>query len=264
MNIKKKISGFIAAAICCTMLTGTAVYAEGYPVKAGSSQSSSSSENKSIWDETKEIAGASYNSKYIKWVKKYSEKEQKNTVSFGKSRTKKAFEKFYKASSKEEIQVKLNIINKTEIASIVIKDDNIKVVMYTDGSAFALYSNPKKITMLDIGEKEKIVMPLTDDDYDDLGLDTDDLTSETDINESFGIKDNAKGKLFKFKSNDKIYYYEEFESGDYYGKLGFLFTEKGTPIAVNVDGDIACFRMYYKVDDSEFDIPKGYKTVDYD
>ncbi len=263
MKNKKKISVLIAAAICCAVLSGTAVYAEDYPVKAGSSPSSSSSEDKSIWDEAKEIAGASYNSKYIKWVKKYSEKEQKNTVSFGKSRTKKVYENFYKACSKEEVQVKFNIINKTEIKSIAIKDDNVKVVMYTGGSAEALYSNPQKITMLDIDEKEKLVMSVTDEDYDDMGLNADDLASEMK-DEDFGINDDTKGKVFKFKNNNKIYYYEEFETDDYGGTLGFLFTEKGTPLAINEDGETACFRMYYKVDDSEFDIPKGYKTVDYD
>ena len=80
----------------------------------------------------------------------------------------------------------------------------------------------------------------------------------------FDIAENAKGKIFKFKSDDKIYYYEEFDTDSYYGNVGFVFTEKGTPIAMVFNNTAFCMSFKTTVDDSEFDIPKGYKTVDID
>ncbi|MCM1380545.1 MAG: hypothetical protein NC192_01300, partial [Muribaculaceae bacterium] len=76
----------------------------------------------------------------------------------------------------------------------------------------------------------------------------------------FGIDDNAKGSLFKIKSGEKIYYYEEFEC-EKYGVVGFLFTEKGTPIGMREDGEYYCFRFSSAVDDNDFAVPDGFDEL---
>lgn len=43
--------------------------------------------------------------------------------------------------------------------------------------------------------------------------------------------------------------------------FGFLFDSKGSPLAFINDGSPCCFIVSYNVDDSEFDIPSGYKKV---
>ena len=66
----------------------------------------------SVWSETKALTTAKYNSNYIKWVEKYSAKDTKNTVTFGKSRTKKFYEKQLKTLNAEEPQFALNLVTK--------------------------------------------------------------------------------------------------------------------------------------------------------
>lgn len=269
MNIKKKISGFIAAALCCTMLTGTAVYAEDSSLTAAVSTTADygvKAAKKSVWSETKSIAGATYNSNYIKLAEKYSKKEKKKSISFGKSRTKKFFEKFYKNMDAEsdEVEYRFSALTKDEIMSITIKEDKYKVVVYEDGEGMAVYITPKEMTILSVNDKKKMTMPIPEDyDYSEI---TEELTGTgivlDDVNLSVGIDDDEKGKYFKIKSGEKIYYYEEFEYED--DTIGMLFSEKGTPLALASDGFAACFTVSYSVKDSEFNIPKGYKEAEID
>ena len=67
-----------------------------------------------------------------------------------------------------------------------------------------------------------------------------------------------KGKIFRFKSKEKLYYYEEFNGS------GFIFNENGTPLAAYLDGEAYCISFKTTVDDSEFNIPNNYKTVSFD
>lgn len=251
MKFKKVLFSVVSAVLCVTMLLGVAA---------------SAAEKKSVWSETKALTSAKYNSNYIKWMEKYSAKEATNTVSFGKSRTKKFYENQLKAFNSEEPQFLANIIDKDNIVSVAYKGKKIKAVVYEDGTGVAIYADPDKMTLLSVADKQKITMPMTEDiGYEDMidemvgtftTFDNDDYMTD-----DLGVTDKTKGKLFKFKSNDKIYYYEEFE-GSETGKFGFLFNSKGNPIAMSADGLSACFNISFKVSDSEFDIPKGYDEID--
>lgn len=265
MKIKRKISGFIAAVLCCTMLTGTVVYAEDSSLTAavsGEADYGVKAAQKSVWSETKSLAGATYNSNYIKLAEKYNAKEKKNTISFGKSRTKKFYEKFLKEMDSEssEIELRFSLLTKEEIISVTLKDNKYKSVMYSDGEGIAIYMTPKEMTMLSVNDKEKMTLPIPEDfDYDeywaealDMGIVSDDIYLST------GIDDDEKGKYFKIKSGEKIYYYEEFNSE------GILFSEKGTPLAIVSDGFAACLNVSYSVKDSAFDIPDGYTETEID
>lgn len=247
-KLKKAVSAAVAAVMCFTMAFGTVA----------------SADNSDVWKETKALTSAKYNSKYIKLVEKYSQKETKSTVTFAKSKTKKFLDKQIKAIKKDDPQFAVNVINKDEIASVVYKGDKIKMVVYTEGEGLAIYTTPSKMTMLSVSDKEKIVLPLTDDiGYDDMMdemLEKFGSFNDEEYYENLGISDNAKGKYYKIKSDDKIYYYEEFKSSEY-DKYGFLFNEKGTPIAMIGDDAIGCFSLSYNVNDSEFNIPSGYKEV---
>lgn len=248
-KLKKALPAIISAVLCVTMALGITASAA------------------SVWSDAKALTTAKYNSNYIKWVEKYSEKSTKNTVTFGKSRTKKFFDKQIKAIKGKDPQFSVSIVNKEALVSIVYKGSNIKLVMAEEDMGIGMYMTPKKITMLSVGDKQKVTIPVSQDmGYDDIidemldsfmNFDGDDYYAE------LGIAENAKGKLFKFTSGEKTYYYEEFKSSEY-DKFGFLFTEKGTPIAMRGDDIIACFNISYKVDDSEFTVPKGYKETDAD
>lgn len=74
-KLKKALPAIVSAVLCVTMVLGITASAA------------------SVWSETKALTNAKYNSNYIKWVEKYSEKESKNTVTFSKSRTKKYLDK---------------------------------------------------------------------------------------------------------------------------------------------------------------------------
>lgn len=248
-KLKKAFPAIVSALLCVTMALGITASAA------------------SVWSETKALTTAKYNSNYIKWVEKYSEKETKNTVSFGKSRTKKFLDKQIKAVKSDDPQFSVDVITKDVIVSVAYKGKKIKMVVYEDNTGVGMYINSKNMTMVSVGDKAKVTIPVTEDmDYDDImdemlgefmNFDSDDYYAE------LGIAENAKGKLFKFKSGDKIYYYEEFESNEY-DKYGYLFDEKGNPLAMIGDELIACFRMSYNLKDSYFVVPKDYKEIDAD
>lgn len=247
-KIKKALPAIVSAILCVTMVLGITASAA------------------SVWSDTKALTTAKYNSNYIKWVEKYSAKTSKSTVTFGKSRTKKFYEKQVKALNADEPQFALNLVTKDELISVAYKGRKIKMVVYTEGEGVALYMTPKQMTILSVGDKQKVTMDMPKDvKYDEL---VDEMLeqyanfdNDTYFAEDLGISDNAKGKYFKFSSGDKTYYYEEFETDQ--GTAGFLFDSKGNPLAMNADGMAACFQIKYTVKDSEFTVPSGYKTVKY-
>lgn len=240
----KKIAAVIAAAVICLTVAAAPV---------------SAAEQKSVWSEAKALTTAKYNSKYIKWLEKYGEKEAKNTVTYSKSRTKKFIDKIDTKLSKDDSEFSFYLINKETILAAARKNDNFKIVIFdTDMPVnIGLYTDKDYETMLVIEDKLKISDETSDSytpEYGYLAI-VDALDPD--------VKDSAKGKLFKFKSDDKIYYYEEFESKEF-GPMGYLFNEKGTPLAIGIDGEFYCMRLSYTADASEFKIPKEYKEADID
>lgn len=249
-KIKKVLPAVISAVLCVTMLLGVTASAA------------------SVWSETKALTSAKYNSNYIKLAEKYSAKTSKNTVTFSKSRTKKFFDKYVKAAGADEPQYAIHFISKELIMSVAQKGNKMKTVVYLsdgeDSLGMAMYITPKELALLDPSSKEKMTMPIDDDiDYDDLKDELLDLDLDIDsfFSESLGISDNSKGKYFKIKSGEKIYYYEEFSVDG--GKIGFLMDANGNPLAMTDGGTSACFSISYTVKNSEFTVPKGYTEVDY-
>ncbi|MCM1328169.1 MAG: hypothetical protein NC253_01895 [Ruminococcus sp.] len=254
-KLRKIFPAVISAVLCVTMALGIAVSADVFDDKAAA--------DKKIWSETKAIANAKYYPTYIKWAEKYSAKETKNTVSYSKSRTKKFFDKVNNALKADEPQFSLAIIDKESVSCVACKGDKAKNAGCNYGVAMAIYADGNDLTVLSINKKLK-----TADRYEgdtDYGIET--YADIAAFYAAWDIKLNVyfeeEGKIFKFKSGDKIYFYEEFKSGNL-AKVGFLFNEKGTPLAMTVDGSASCVSFKTKVDDSEFDIPKGYKTVNTD
>lgn len=247
-KLKKAFPAIVSALLCVTMALGITASAA------------------SVWSETKALTTAKYNSNYIKWVEKYSEKETKNTVSFGKSRTKKFYEKQLEAFNDKDPQFAVNMITKDEIVSVAYKGRKIKMVVYTEKEGLAIYMDSKQMTLLSVSDKEKMTAPIPDDvEYDSLVDEMLEAYANFDndsyFSEDLGIADNAKGKIFKFTSGENTYYYEQFDT-DNMGSIGFLFDSKGNPLAMNSDGTAICFQIKYTVKDSEFNIPKGYTEMD--
>lgn len=246
-KIKKALPAIISALLCVTMVLGITASAA------------------SVWSDAKALTNAKYNSNYIKWVEKYSQKESKSTVTFSKSRTKKFLDKQIKATKSDDPQTSVSLISKDVLVSVAYKGDSMKLVIYESDMGLAFYANSKEMAMLSIADKKKTTVPVTAEmEYDELIGNMNQSFMDFDSDDYYanlGISENAKGKIFKFKSGDKTYYYEEFKSADY-DKFGFLFTEKGTPIAIIGDNVIACFTISNKIKDSEFTVPDGYKETD--
>ncbi|MCM1024698.1 MAG: hypothetical protein NC395_11680 [Prevotella sp.] len=250
-KFKKALFSIVSAVLCVTMVLGV----------------SASAAEKSVWSETKALTSAKYNSKYINWLEKYSEKESKNTVSFGKSRTKKFYEKQLVELDDKNPQFVVNIIDKETIVSVAYKNKKIKTVAYEDGTGIAIYIDPDNMTMLSVADKQKITMPMTEDiGYEDMLNEMTEafvsFDNESYMSDDLGVTDKTKGKLFKIKSGEKIYYYEEFK-GSEAGKFAFLFDANGNPLAMTSDGMSVCFNVSFSVKDSEFSIPKGYTEMEY-
>lgn len=247
-KIKRTFSAGIAAVMC-------AVISLSVPAAAKTTDSA--------WKETKSLAGASYSSTYIKWVEKYSEKDTTKTVTYSKSRTKKLLDKLEKASEKDEPQFIIKLINNEEIVSAAIKGDKFKATGYIDGEGMAYLGDSKNFTLLDPNDKEKCSLKINKASKSKIWFPNAGEVAESGTALfNFDISENSKGKLFKFKSGEKIYYYEEFKDSSY-GSVGFLFSESGNILAMTNHGDSFCVSVSFKVNDSEFNIPKGYKDVDY-
>lgn len=248
-KIKRTFSAGIAAVIC---------FAVALSVPAAAKT------DDAVWKETKSLAGASYSSTYIKWVDKYREKDTTKTVTYSKSRTKKLLDKLEKASEKDEPQLIIKLINNMEIASAAVKGDKFKATGYIiEGDGMAYVGDSKNITLMDLNDKEKCSLKISKASEYKIWIPTAKHVAQSGaVLFDFDISDNAKGKLFKFKSGEKIYYYEEFKDGTY-GSVGFLFSENGNILAMTNQGDSFCISVSFKVSDSEFNIPKDYKDVDY-
>ncbi|MDE7304034.1 MAG: hypothetical protein K2N60_12015 [Oscillospiraceae bacterium] len=252
-KFKKVLFSVVSAVLCIAMVL---------------SVPASAAEKKSVWSETKALTSAKYNSNYIKWAEKYSAKEAKNTIAFGKSRTKKFYESQLESFDAKDPKFVVNIIDKENILSIACKGKKIKTVEYINGEGTGIYIDNKNMTLLSVGDKVRITMPLTKEfAYDELNemmgevLAFDNNKYMTDV---LGVTDKTKGKLFKFTSNEKTYYYEEFE-GSKAGRFGYLFDSKGNTLAtVNGEGTAVCVSISFSVKDSEFNIPKEYKDIPLD
>lgn len=236
-KLKRIAAVFAAAAICLTSVIGTSV---------------SAAEQKSVWSETKALTTAKYNSKYIKWAEKYSAKETEKTVSYSKSRTKKFYDKMKNTLSKDDAEFTLSLLDNEAILYLACKGEKSKAVLYIGDEGVGIYMDPDKMTLVSVEDKTMASDDMTENYTQDGAAATKDVLD-------FDIEESSKGKIFKFKSNEKVYCYEEFE-GDTYD-VGFLFNEKDKPIAMTIDGDACCFRLSYSVKDSEFDLPKGYTDL---
>lgn len=248
-KLKKFFSAGVAAVMCVTMALSA-------PASAATN---------TAYKNAKALTNASYNSKYIKWVDKYSSQKSSKTISFSKSKTKKFYEDQAKKISVKKPQYSMDLINSDAVVSVAVKNSKMKVVMYMkdgkDEMSLALYVDKKNMTMLSPAKKKKLTIPLPE------GTDVDSLLEESlgsfdnavYMSENLGIADNAKGKYVKFTSDNKTYYYEEFKTND--GKVGFLFDSKGKPLAIT-SGDISlCLKLSYTVADSAVTVPKDYKEA---
>ncbi|MDE7289744.1 MAG: hypothetical protein K2N71_09650 [Oscillospiraceae bacterium] len=247
-KIKRTFSAGIAAVMC-------AVISLSVPAAAKNTDA--------VWKDTKALTGASYSSTYIKLVEKYSEKDTTKTVTYSKSMTKKLLDKLEKAYGKDEPQFTIKLINNEEIASAAVKGDKFKATGYIDGEGMAYLGNSKNFTFLDPNDKEKCSMKINKASESKIWFPNAGEVAESGAELfNFDISENAKGKLFKFKNGEKIYCYEEFKDSNY-GSVGFLFSEGGNILAMTNQGDSFCVSVSFKVNDSEFNIPKDYKDVDY-
>lgn len=250
-KIKRAISTVIAAALC---------FAVSLSVPAAAKN------DDDVWRETKAMAGVKYNSAYIKWLGKYSEKETKSTVAYSKSRAKKFVNKVVKAANADDPQFVLDIAGGDYIVSGAVKGDKFRAVGFIDGEGMAYYCSPENMTFFDINAKEKCAVSADEAYENDFWITDPNDFAETVLTEnifSFYIPDDEKGKLFKIKSGEKTYYCEIF--GNERNRVGFLFSEKGNILAVANEFGSFCVSFSKNADDSLFDVPeKDFKNVKYE
>ncbi len=247
-KFKKILPTVVSVILCVTMMFGI---------------TASAAEKNSVWSSAKALTSAKYNSNYIKWAEKYSKKDTKNTVTYSKSRTKKVLDRITKEMSADDPEYSLYMISSDRVMAAAAKDWNFKLVVSDEnGTGDAAYINGRTVTMLNIAEKTMSSVTATKKQAEEIP----ELIKQSSepVREcfDFGFEDSDKGKIFKFKSGEKIYYYEEFDSEEL-DEVGFLFSEKGTLLAMINRGDAFCISFKTTVKDSEFDLPEGYKTVDY-
>lgn len=248
-KLKKVFSTGVAAVMCVTM-------ALSVPAAAKTDDT--------VWKNAKALTSSRYSETYIKWAEKYSEKDSKNTITFGKSRTKKLFEKMTDAIDSDNPEFSLNIVKDDSITSVTMNGKKIKGVMYEKGdkNAFAVYMNSKEISMLSVKNKLKATVPNSDNSSYDEVLDSalEQFSIAAHVLDGTDITDKTKGKLFKIKSGEKTYYYEEFIVDG--SKCGILFDSKDAPLAMTSGkGNTACFNFTDSVKASEFTVPKEYKEI---
>lgn len=241
-KLKKAVPAIVSAILCVAMMLSITVSAQ-----LANSQ----------WNECKKLINSSFDQQYIDLAIKYKAKESKNTVVFSKSRTKKFFDRYNKAIAAKKPEFSMEMCDKNSFEYIACKGAKAKYVFYAeDGYAYdceVAFSDGKTQTALSLENKTKATVK------DDGSL-FDMESADPDI-----IDADQKGKLFKFKSGGKVYYYEEFIINSALDEAyGLLFNEDGDPLAAVLDNSVYCVRFKTKVDDSEFNIPKGYKTVDPD
>lgn len=250
-KIKRVISAGVAAALCVALSLSV-------PAAAKTDDTTRR--------EVKTVAGVKYNSSYIKWLEKYGAREAKSTVVYSKSRTKKFVYRFAKAAYSDEPQLSLSIINDEFVGSAAIKGGKFRVIGCNDDYCSAYYSDSENITFFDFNANEKFEGSMNNASEYGLGFSNANELAEECGNDLFYffIPDGEKGKAFKIKSGEKIYYYEEFYS-DMYGALGFLFSEDGNILALKNQDGCFCVSFSKKVDDSVFNMPeKGFKEVKFE
>lgn len=245
-KLKKAVSAIISAVLCVAMAMGMTVSAQSI---------------ESCWSESAKLANSSFDQNYIDLAIKYHNKEAKNTIAFGKSKTKKFIKNFNSKIISKKNEFSLEMSDKNIIILFAQKGSKLKIVECEEGYncyGMAFFTDGKSSTVLSLENKTKAKVP---DDIDPPYTISDLTTDELDMPD-----DNITGKYFKFKSGGKIYYYEEFTIKDsfYEDTIGILFDENGNTLAMLMDDEVYCVFFKSKVDDSEFEIPKGYKTVDYD
>ena len=241
-KFKKFFPAIISAVLCVTMVLGMTASAQLLD---------------DPWSDCKKLINSNFDQQYIDLAIKYSQKESNNTVVFSKSRTKKFFDKYNKAIMSDKLEISLEMSDKNSFEFIARKGAKSKYVCYEEyysGWDYeVMFSDGKTVTFFSLENKTKTT---TKDDGSFFDLET----VSSDI-----VDPDQKGKLFKFKSGGKIYYYEEFPINSYLEEVyGLLFNESGEPLAAIVNDEVYCVSFKTTVDDSEFEIPKGYKTVDYD
>lgn len=241
-KIKKAIPAVVSAILCIAIAMGMTVSAQPADSK---------------WNECKKLINSSFDQQYIDLAIKYKAKESKNTVVFSKSRTKKFFDRYNKAVAAKKPEFSMEMSDKNSFEYIACKGAKSKYVFYEEKSwdwdCEVVFSDGKTETALSLENKTKTTFK-AEGSFFDLKL------AESDI-----IDANQKGKFFKFKSGGKVYYYEEFIINSAFDEAyGLLFNENGEPLAAILDNNVYCVCFKTKVDDSEFNIPKGYKTVSLD
>lgn len=268
MNFKKKMSVAVTAAVCCSMIStfNAAVSAEEYTAYEGASIVSELSASDPAYTEAVKLAGLKFNSGLAKKVKSYEEKTPKNSVKFGKSRTKSYFNKLTKKiqnMNADEISFSVSMVSKDEVASIAMKGEKAKLIAYSNiddmSFGYGIYMDTKNITTVFLDTKEKMTSPLTDDYFTG---DTD-ITSSVESVADFNIADSTKGKLFKFKYNNKGYYYEVFETED--GEsFGYVFDTKLNLVMMMDDTGYYSVKITTSVKNSDVTVPDYYTEMELD
>lgn len=248
-KFKKIFSAGIAAVMCVTM-------ALSVPAAAKTDDTE--------WENAKALTSSRYSETYIKWAEKYSEKDSKNTITFEKSRTKKLFKKMAAVIDSDNPSFSVNIVEADTMCCVAISGKKVKCVMYDKDyqNAFAFYMNSKEISLLSPKTRLKATMPTSEyGSYDEIIDGALELFSDfAHVFDDIDIIDKTKGKLFKIKSGDKIYYYEEFGEDD--SKCGMLFDSNDAPLAIITGkGNAICFNFTDTVKASEFTVPTEYKEI---
>ncbi|MGN1415637.1 MAG: hypothetical protein ACI4XF_02260 [Oscillospiraceae bacterium] len=266
MNFKKKMSVALAAAVCCSMIStfGIAASAEEYTYSEGDCIVSELYAADPAYTEAVKLAGVKYNSGLAKKVKSYEGKTSKSTVTFSKSRTKKYFDKLYKSVDKmaedpSKASISISMVSSDSVISIAMKGDKAKYIVYMEeediSMGLGIYQDSKNITLLDLSSKEKMTTPVTSDD------ESVDMVSTAGSVADLNIKDSTKGKLFKFKYNDKGYYYEVFTNED--GQtIGCVFDTKLNPVMMMDDTGYYTVKITTSVKSSSVTVPSGYEEID--
>lgn len=245
-KLKRAVPAIISAVLCAAMAVGMTASAQSV---------------ESCWSEGAKVANSSFDQNYIDLAVKYHNKEAKNTIAFGKSKTKKFIKNFNSKIISKKDEFSLEMSDKNNIILFAQKGSKLKIVECEESYNYygiAFFTDGKSSTALSLKNKTKTKVP---DDVDPPYTISDLTTDEFDMPD-----DDMTGKYFKFKSGGKIYYYEEFtiKNSFYEDTVGALFDENGNILAMLMDDEVYCVFFKTKVNDSEFEIPKGYKTVDND
>ena len=243
-KLKRLAAAVTAAVLSVSMLMGTSV---------------SAAEKASVFSDMEMLSSTKYNPQYAKLIGKYMEKDTQKTIAYGKSKTKRFFDKYITADTKDVSQFRFEITSENLLLSTAYCDSKIKMVMFdnSDSTEYAFYVDAKKVTLLNIEAKEKYSLPIEKSDFDelfDIVKDFPDL-----LNDFNGLAGSSeKIKTYKFKSGKNVYYYEEIDEDN---PTGFLFNEDGELLAIGDRSGCYCVSFSFSVDDSDFVIPEEYKKV---